>query len=502
MGVGFFAILPALVLPALLSRLLPPADLAAWLYAFSIGTYVLSFHMGVGPATSTLVAREVDAPAARAALLFTATGLTLLAAMTASALLIGATLAGLFDANAAANLNQDLFHRTLVLAIAATSLSLPLQTYYAYCSGVFDVGRFVPINLLQKLSMISFIALAAWLARDALSVALAYLASALLSFAVCATMVWRELGPHRRSVVPQFLPRARTMLVYSIPAALSGLATIPLTGVHAVIVAREVPQSIVAFTALLPVLALIAGMAWSILGNLLSEFSAGFGAAAQSDQALSPASFQIVERSTAFVGLGVVAGQIGLCALLPAVLQWIVGSQWQFEQLATLAAYCAAFLLRLQLLPMSLSFYALGRPWLGQIPAWTEAILSLSLTLALAPRFGIAGIAAGMLISIAVNALISGLLLTRRGAAGASPWPQLRPVVVALLASTLLIAACHAAVAIAGDSAITYLALVGFAGLLILPVYWFAGLDRNHATQALLMLSQLRSRLGGSIRRA
>lgn len=505
LGVGLFAVLPALVLPAALARLLPSPDLAAWLYAFTIGTYVLSFHLGVGPATSTLVARVAADPVARASFLLSAIGLTVMAALLATTVLLTASHFGVFDANAEASLSLGQFHQTLALTVIGTSLTLPLQAYYAYCTGVFDVGRFVPINLLQKLSMITFIVLAAWFVGDARSVGLAYVASAVLSLVVCSRLILRDLAPGRGRLGAQLLSRTRTLLLYSIPAALSGLAIIPLSGAHAVIVAREAPMSIIAFTALLPVLALIGGMTWSILGNMLSEFSAGFGASMDggpSDRdkgTLAPQSLGVIERSTAFLGLGLGAIQVAVCAGLPILLFWMTGKDWPIDQVAALAAYCCVYLLRLQILPMNLGFYALGRPWLGQIPTWTEALLSITLVWLLSPRWGIAGIALGSAAALLVNALISSFLLVARGRTGASPWPLLRFMIVAMLSSGLLVGVIFF---VAGNSSGPatypfYVGSVAVAGAVTLALYWFIGLARDHAREARLLVGRFRARLGG-----
>lgn len=510
LGVGLFAVLPALVLPAVLARLLPAPDLAAWLYAFTIGTYVLSFHLGVGPATSTLVARVASDPVARASYLFAAVGLTLMAAWLATAVLLTASHFGVFDANAAASLSLDQFHQTLALTIIGTSLTLPLQAYYAYCTGVFDVGRFIPINLLQKLSMILLIVVAAWFVGDARSVGLAFVASAILSLVVCSRLILRDLAPGRGHLSRQFLPRTRTLLLYSIPAALSGLAIIPLTGIHAVVVAREAPWSIVPFTALMPVLALIGGMTWSILGNMLSEFSAEFSArqdnADGNDQkgTLAPHSLGVIERSTAFLGLTLIAIQVGVCAGLPILLLWITGKYWPVEQIAALAAYCSVYLLRLQILPINLGFYALGRPWLGQVATWTEALISVTLVWLLAPFWGIAGIALASAAAFLVNALISSILLVARRRTGASPWPLLRFMVVAMLSSVLLIGATVvAADHVSGLSTYPrYLGSVAAAGIAILALYWFFGLARDHAQEARKLVARCRARLVSGTDRA
>ena len=501
-GIGLLALLPALVLPAIYARTLPSADLAAWLYAFSIATYVTAFHLGVAPATSALVSREVEDPRSRAALLLAAAILLTLATLIATSVLLATNLAGGFHAQATASFGEDKFRLVLALAIVGTAATLPLHAWAGYCTGTFEVGRLFPINLLQKATLTAFAIIAALVWHDATAIAWSHLASGLATAAVLAVLVAREILPQRAAALAQLRPRLRSLLNYSMPAALAGIAQLPLAGVHTVIVAREIPTAIVPFAALAPALTLIAGMIWSIMSNLLPEMSAGYQARhRQPTRDRLRRQQRLLVRALCLLAITLIAVQISVLAGLPWFLRWAVTADWASAHLGGLGAYAAALTLRQLTLPLGLAFFSDGKPWIGLVPTWAEALTSIALALMLVPVWGLAGLAFAVLAGVVVNALMSPRLLglgarvhatrapgaggrarSARDTPGIGAQPGLtRPLTFAVLVTIAFIALSlgfgdpDAGVRTIRPQAFSALMLLG--GFLLAPAFWWLGVD-------------------------
>ncbi|MEZ5739759.1 MAG: hypothetical protein R3E68_10085 [Burkholderiaceae bacterium] len=387
-ALGLLSILPAMVVPAILVRTLEPLEAAAWLYALSIGTYIGHLHLGIGPASSTLVARHGREPPVQVALLVAA-GLSLLvAASLALAVLLGLDRAGAFDAPATRALGETRWHLVFLLAIAGTATLLPLHALSGYLQGIFRVDRLIPVNLLRHGSVTLLCAGAALLVGTVRSVGVAYLVAALstLGFAVWLVLrEWRSIASVNRAAVrAQF----RGLFALAIPAALSGMAQIPLIGVHTVLIAKDVPDAVVAFSITLSLLGLISGLVWAVLSNLLPELSERFAL----DSGDRRRTGSIITRGTPLLGMGLLAIAVGVATGLPLLLQWVATARFSAEHASALSAYVAIMILREINLPKNLAMLAIGRQGLSLIPVYLEAALSLGLALVLVPAMGIAGL--------------------------------------------------------------------------------------------------------------
>ena len=410
-ALGLLSVLPALVLPAVLVRTLTPPEAAAWLYALSICTYIGHLHLGIGPASSTLVARHGEQPRIQLALLVASGASLLVAATLATALLIGLDRAAVFAAPATRALAEGSWEALFLLAIVGTAALLPLHALSGYLQGIFRVDRLVPLNLLRHGSVTVLCATAALLIGTARSVALGYLVAALLTLGFALWMVgreWRLIGP---SDWPAIRARFAGLFAMAIPAALSGMAQIPLIGVHAVLVARQVPDAVVPFSVSLSLLGLISGLVWAVLSNLLPELSERFA----QDSGDRRRTGDIITRGTPLLGTGLLTIAVGVAAGLPLLLHLVTTARFSAEHAGALAAYMVVMIVREINLPKGLAMLAIGRQGLSLYPVYLEAFVSLGLAVLLVPRLGLLGLCIAAMSSLLLGSVVHTILLARTG---------------------------------------------------------------------------------------
>ncbi len=440
-AIGLMAIAPAVLLPAVYARTLPPAEVAAWLYAYGLGNYVTVLHLGIGTSISAQVARE-STQAGRAAFLLAGIRLMVMVAIVAVTGILASGYFGLFDSAISGALDRSLWIALLASATVGTAMVLPLNAFSGYCVGTFNVARLVPVMVLQKSSLVLLCAAAAAMLGTAWGVSLAHLLSGVVTAALLMTMVRREAGRDLPAVRSLVRVRRRAILGLAVPAAISGFAQLPLINLHVLLVGRYVPDAIVSFVVVSSGLALLYGMAWSILGNLLPEFSARRDMASAGPGEEGAA---LLPPATYLCGLVLLASSGAVACGLPAMLTLAVTDVFARADLAGLVAYAIALIARLATLPWGLAFYAGGHPWAGLVPTLLEAATSATLAIVLLPLYGLSGLAVAVLVAALLHALVAWPLLGRCRLISRGSIRPLMSVGFTLLACGLLAAVCGVA---------------------------------------------------------
>lgn len=418
--IGLLAMVPALVLPAVYSRTMPPGDLAAWLYAASIAAWVVSFHLGIGPATSALVARQGDNPHERAALLITSVALSILAAVVACVGLIGLNHAGFFGGQEGGKLGSANLELAIDLAVVGSALVMPLHPISGYFTGTFQVGRIWPVNLVHKAALTVFGILAAVAFQTSTATAVAHALAGLITLVMLMSLMIGEVRrcvggatrPFGEALARTFGQHTLSVLALALPAALSGLAQLPLSGLHAVIVANYVPSALVGYAVLVPALSLAGGLIWSVASNLLPEMSAAFAGSTHGHDHFE-ARHRVIADSVAITGLALVGATAIGAVMVPFFLHISVSGNAVAGHERALGAYAIALTMRQLSLPTSLAFFAINGPWRGLVPTGLEALVSMGLAWSLTPLWGLAGLVIAILAGAWTCAGVTPWLLAR-----------------------------------------------------------------------------------------
>lgn len=415
---------PAVLLPAIYARTLTAGEVAAWLYAYGLGNYVTVFHLGIGTSISAQVAREISM-SGRAAFLVAGMQLTSVVAAVVGAGMLALGYFGLFDSTVSMAIEWDTWFMLLAAASTGTALILPLNALSGYCIGTFEVARLVPIMVLQKASLVVLCALAALLFQNALHVSMAHLLSGAITVAALFAVSRRLVQPVSTQARMLAGARRRAIVSLALPAAVSGVAQLPLINLHVLLVGRYAPDTIVSFVVVSSGLALLYGMAWSILGNLLPVLSAS----RPPSGGFSDAGDAPLPIAVCLCGLALIAASVGIACALPGAVGLAVTDTFARASVAGLVAYAVALMARLVTLPWGLAFYAGGHPWAGIVPTLTEAAASVVLALLLLPAYGLSGLAGAVVLSALLHAVIAWVLLARCGLVARS---RARPFVAAL----------------------------------------------------------------------
>jgi|GEM_PF-6588356 len=471
-AIGGLAILPALVVPAVLVRALPGVEAAAWLYALSIATYIGHMHMGIGPACATLTARKTD-PYLHVGALLTVSFISLIVVAIATCLLLlGLNGFDVFAAPATQQIGEN-WHAVFTLAAVSAACLLPLHAVAGHFQGVFRVDRIIPINVTRHLLTTILCCAAALLFHSALAVAIAFCIASAVTLVFSLSIVKGAVSAFEPCDGATTKRQLGPLFKLAVPAALSGLAQIPLIGLHTVLVAKFVPNAIVVFTVTISVLTLIAGFVWAVLGNLLPELSDRFEDTAAGRRRIG----SIVTRGSALLGGGLIAVGIGLVLGLPILLSLVVTGSYAAEFLIPVIGYAVIMVIREINLPKNLALLSIGRQQVSLIPVFLEAAIGLTLAFVLVPRLGIMGLSIAVFISLLLSSAVHLWLLNRVGCLSAA---DLKRSAVLTYGALFAMAGIGLVATLFGHAQVSIVtAVVGsvLVGIALAALYWFVAID-------------------------
>lgn len=239
------------------------------------------------------------------------------------------------------------------------------------------------------------------------------------------------------SLYPKFVwSYFKQLAGFAVPVVVAGLGALIVVRFDRVLVAYYLPLSAVTFYAIPYMLAEKSGVAVSNITSavfpLSSELSSG-----QDENRLR----ELYLRSTKMVILLAIPVAITLLAFSTPILRWWVGKEYALKGSLTLELLALGYLANICGYVPSVVAQGLGSPWISARYAVLNGIINLIFFVLLIPRFGIAGAAAGFLIS---ELVVTPLLVRRVNLALRVGWTRLisksylRPAVCGLASLAVL----------------------------------------------------------------
>jgi O-antigen/teichoic acid export membrane protein len=243
-----------------------------------------------------------------------------------------------------------------------------------------------------------------------------YLLTVLASLAACAGYGYRLMPA--LTIRPGFAwSHFKRLAGFSIPVVAGGLGALAVHKFDRALVAYYLPLSAVTFYAVPYMLAEKSGVAVSNITSAVFPLSSQLSSAR--DEARLR---ELYLRSTKMVVLFAIPVVITLVALSAPVLRWWVGAEYAIKGSLVLELLAIAFLVNTAGHVPYVIAQGLGSPWVSAKYSLLNGVVNVFLFVLLIPRFGIAGAAAGFLIS---EVLVIPLLIRRVNLALRVSWRAL-----------------------------------------------------------------------------
>lgn len=399
--------LATLIVPVVLLATLPREDYAAWSLVFSLSLYLQYLDLGVPTSTQAVVARlaasgrrsEAASVTIAGALITMACALAAVVAAVAAAVSLGTLFPDIADGLA------PRAGVALLVLVVGQGANLLANTVSGYFAGLLRTAESSRVLVPARLMSLVLACGASFVTPDLVVVAACFavplVAGTLILIAVLLRDAKKSRGTGEPALLAQIGSRARALLRYSGPLILWNISMFAITGVGTTIVARVDYAHIVDFSIAMIVVTAINGGFGGASAPLLPEL-------AQRVQSLG------VDRAAASA---VTVARVGACILalgasLATVLLVLLGAGPLSAQLTSvaplvLAATIAATALRQSMTPLSL-FYIATRTHARVIaPPLAEAAVTAAAAIALGARYGVQGVAVGLLVGAFVGIGIS-----------------------------------------------------------------------------------------------
>jgi len=404
------SVLAAAVLPPFLTRRLSHDMYAAWVLILQLSAYAAIFELGLQTAISKFVAQHhaTEDHAGTSSVVSTATAL-----LTGSAALALAAVGVLVwqVPDLFGQLTPALVHEVrlgILLIGGATALALPTT---ALASSFQGVQRYnVPMIIgggSQALSTLAIIV--AVFRHGSLIVMGACVAVITLAAGLVQIVAWQKYLAHIRITVSGVTRRmTRTILAYCASMSVWTFAMLLISGLDTVIVGHFDFKQTGFYAVAASLTNFVILTAGAIFGPLLPAASQ---LAAVGDRA-GVASLTL--RSTRFCAVLLVLTGLPLLLYGEPILSLWVGADYARNSILFLEILTIANMVRQCMLPYAVILVGDGLQRYGFAGALTEAAVNLTVSIALAYRFGAVGVAVGTLVGGIVGVAVHTLYAIRR----------------------------------------------------------------------------------------
>ncbi len=385
------SVLTAMLLPPFLTRRLSHDMYAAWVLILQLGAYAAIFELGLQSAISKFVAQHdaiedhegVSGVVSTAVVLL---GISALLALCAVAILVW-QIPHFFR-----QLSPLLVHEVrggILLVGGATALALPTTALASSFQGV--LRNKIPMAIQAASQALSGIAIV-------LSVLfhgnLIVMGACVAAVTICGGMVqvaaWRRYLSHIRVAAAMVTRQAvRRILAYCAGMSVWSFAMLLISGLDTVVVGHFDFKSTGFYAVAATLTNFVILTSGAIFGPLLPAVSA----LAAADDRTKIASLTV--RTTRYCALLLVLTGLPLLLYGYPILSIWVGADYARHSVVLLQILTIANMIRLCMLPYAITVMGNGLQRYGFLGAITEAVVNLSVSIALASRFGAIGVALG-----------------------------------------------------------------------------------------------------------